>query len=200
MTGTKETQKQGCSWQGCVSSANARLDGRSLCLNHFHRIATARLQDYGAVLEKDNMSAAEKSAMLGFLSEIVNESTRVTAREKSLLESQRKQYFDLSRQASEFFKRAQRSPRRRRELPVVLGRQGESAARGESAKTVNVSKRGACVETSKSWSIGETIWIRRTDVLQQTRAVIVWLKVLSPSKNLTGLRILDLEDFWGLGY
>ena len=200
MTQTREMQKQVCGWQGCVNSADARLDGRSLCRNHFHRIATARLQDYHAVLEKDNISASEKTAMLGFLSEIVNESTRVTAHEKSLPEPERKQYFDLSRRASEFFKRAQRSPRRRCELPVVLGREAEGGARGEPAKTLNVSKRGACVETSKSWTIGETVWIRRTDVLKQARAVIVWLKVLSPSKNLTGLRILDLEDFWGVGY
>jgi hypothetical protein len=200
MADASQTQKDGCGWHGCVSSADATLDGRALCLAHFYRVATTRLVDYRADLEKENLSPAAKSSMLGFLSQIVNESTRVTASSKSLTESQRKQYLDLSRQASEFYKRAQRSPRRKRELAVVLGREGESGATGQPAKTVNVSKRGACIETSAPWTIGETVWIRRTDVLEQARAVIVWLKVLSPSKNLTGLRIVDLEDFWGLGY
>jgi PilZ domain len=186
-------------WLGRLRQpTDASLDRRSLCLVHFYRVASLRLGDFEAAIEKDNMPAAEKGGMLGFLSEIVNESTRVMASAKSLTESQRKQFLDLSRSASEFYKRAQRSPRRKRELPVVLRRDSGAGAATEAAKTVNVSKRGACIETSASLTVGETVWIRRTDIFRQARALVVWLKVLSPSKNLTGLRIVDPEDFWGL--
>jgi hypothetical protein len=200
MAKSEQPQKTPCGWQGCMNSADATLSGRALCLGHFYRIAATRLIDYREDLGKDTLSQAAKSGMLSFLSEIVNESTRVMASTKSLTESQRQQYLDLSRQASELYKRAQRSPRRRRELQVTLGRESQNPATAETAKTVNVSKRGACIETSTSWTIGETVWLRRADILRQARAVIVWLKVISPSKSLTGVQIVDPDDFWELGY
>jgi hypothetical protein len=198
MTEIGQTQEKGCGWLGCVNSADAILDGRSLCRVHFYRIAAGRLEGYRTAIEKDTMSLAERGSMLGFLSEVVNESTGLMARAKSLTESQRKEFLDLSLSASEFYKRAQRSPRTKCDLPIVLRRESEAVAAGEPAKAVNVSKRGACVETSTSWSVGETIWIRRPDVSRQARAVVVWLKILSPSKKLTGLHIVDAGDFWGL--
>jgi hypothetical protein len=98
----------------------------------------------------------------------------------------------------ELYKRVQRNPRILRHVPILIYRETESVGGRELTKTVNVSKRGACIKTSGVWQTGEKVWMEKPGNQLRTLVRVAWLKKSEPSNFLIGLEILDYEDFWGL--
>jgi hypothetical protein len=83
-------------------------------------------------------------------------------------------------------------------MPILIYRETDSVASRELTNTVNVSKRGACVETNGLWQTGEKIWMEKPGNQLRTLARVAWVKKREPTNFLVGLEILDYEDFWGL--
>jgi hypothetical protein len=187
-----------CGWAGCGSGSEATLDGRPLCRNHFHDMAARRLEEDRASLQRMEPAGPARSAILKFLSEVVNQTTSLVARAKFLGPSQRDQFLELSLSAVELYKRVQRNPRTPCNMPILIYRGTDDAGGQELTNTVDVSKRGACIRTSRKWEIGEKISIEKPGNQVRTLARVAWVKKGEPTDFLIGLDILGCEDFWGL--
>jgi hypothetical protein len=192
------------------------MDGRSFCRIHFYEFARKRLEDSRSSSAKDGAATTSSPAIAKFLSELVSQATALVAGAKYMTEMQRNQFLELSLSAVELYKCLQRNPRFKRKVSVVLRPSTEASAvgeqeisvvirssadtgtRGEFTSTLNVSKTGACLETSSAWEVSQEIWIERADNRQVTRARVVWVKKVSASKYLLGAEILNCEDFWGV--
>jgi hypothetical protein len=187
-----------CGWLGCSSFAEATLDGISLCRNHFYDKAVKRLEEYRGRLQTIEAAGGDRSEVPKFLSGLIAETTMLVASAKFLGPLQRDQFLELSSSAMQLFKRAQRPLRVARNLPVLVSRETDSTGMQELTNTVNVSKRGVCIATTRSWEIGEKAWIQKPVSGQRTLARIAWSRKTALSQFLLGLEILDTEDFWKL--
>ncbi len=187
-----------CGWSGCSSGAEATLDARPLCRNHFYDTAARRLEEYRARLQRIDPAGTDRITIPKFLSEVINQTTTLVATAKFLSPGQRDQFLELSLSAAELYRRVQRSPRARRNMPILIYRETDTGGRPELTNTVDISKRGACIATSRLWTTGEKIWIQKPGNRLRNLARVVWVKETSPSEFLMGLEILDCEDFWGL--
>src|SRR5216684_2022967 len=186
-----------CGWSGCGSGAEATLDARPLCRNHFYALAAKRLEEYRTRLQRIDPTGADRIAIPKFLSEVINQTTTLVATAKFLGPGQRDQFLELSLSAAELYRRVQRNPRVPRNMPILVYRETDSAGRQELTNTVDISRRGACIATSRLWKAGEKIWIQRPGNELRTLARVAWVKETAPSQFLMGLEILDCEDFWG---
>ncbi|HYL13976.1 MAG TPA: PilZ domain-containing protein [Terriglobales bacterium] len=83
-------------------------------------------------------------------------------------------------------------------MPILIYRETGSAGSQELTNTVDVSKRGACIATTRLWETGEKIWIEKPGNRVRTLARVAWVKKTELSQFLIGLEILDCEDFWKL--
>jgi hypothetical protein len=187
-----------CRWAGCGSGSETTLDGRPLCRNHFYDIAAKLLENHRAGLQQSEPAGPARNALLKSLSEVVNQTTTLVASAKLLGPSQRDQFLELSLSAVELYKRVQRNPRIPRNMPILVYRETDDAAGQELTNTVDVSKQGACMKTSRVWEIGQKIWIEKPGNKLRTLARVAWVKKGESSQFLIGLEILDSEDFWGL--
>lgn len=187
-----------CGWSGCSSKPEATLDGCRLCRNHFHDTAAKRIEEYRGRLRRIAPGREDHTATLNFLSEIISQTTTLVASAKLLDPWQRDQFLKLSLSAAQLYKRVKRNARIRRNMPILVYRGTDSSGMQELANTVDVSKRGVCIATSRLWEIGEKIWIEKPGDQQRTLAWVAWLKKGEPTQFLMGLDILDCEDFWGL--
>jgi len=187
-----------CGWAGCSNGAEATLDGRALCRNHFYDLAGRRLVEYRVQLRRTEPAGADRIGVTKFLSEIINETTNLVASAKFLGPLEREQFLGLSLAAAELYKRIQRNPRLARNMPVLVYRETESTGRKELTNTIDISKRGACIATSRLRETGEKIWIEKPGNHQRTPVRVAWVKKNTPSEFLMGLEILDNDDFWNL--
>jgi hypothetical protein len=187
-----------CASLGCSNFAEATLDELSLCRNHFYDRAMKRIEEYRGRLQTLEAAGGGRNEVPEFLSQIIAQTTMLVTNAKFLGPGQRDQFLDLSLAAMQLFKRAQRSPRVPRNMPVLLGREADSVGAPELTNTVDVSKRGACVATVGSWVIGDKAWIQMPVSELKALARIAWSKKLGFSQFLVGLDILDAEDFWKL--
>jgi len=83
-------------------------------------------------------------------------------------------------------------------MPILVYREKDSKGMRELTNTVDVSKQGACISTSRLWEIGEKIWVEKPGNQVRTLARVAWLKKGDLTQFLIGLDILDCKDFWGL--
>jgi len=187
-----------CGWSGCSNKSEAALDGYRLCRNHFHQRATKRLEEYRAGLRQVAPGIADHTATLKFISEVISQTTTLVANAKLLAPAQRDQFLKLSLSAAELYKQVQRNARIRRNMPILVYREKDSKGMRELTNTVDVSKQGACISTSRLWEIGEKIWVEKPGNQVRTLARVAWLKKGDLTQFLIGLDILDCKDFWGL--
>jgi hypothetical protein len=185
-------------WPGCQYRADARLENRSLCRDHFYEAATTNLQRYQSRLEKANSVEKEKISLLNFVSEVIGQTTVLVARTKFLSEAQRDLFLALSHSAIAFYKRVQRDPRKDSEVPLLLSSTKQGTPRSEATRTVNISLKGACLETKISWQAGEEVRIARLDTNGEARARVTWVEHPRLLAGRIGIEILDSDDFWGL--
>jgi len=189
---------QSCMWAGCQYKADALLENRSLCRDHFYEAATTRLQTYQSRLEKANSVEEERISLIKFVSEVISQTTVLVARTKFLSEAQRDLFLALSHSAVAFYKRVQRDPRKDSEVSLLLSSTKEGTPRSEATKTINISVKGACLETRNSWQAGEEVRIARLDTNREARARVTWVEAPHLLAGRIGIEILGADDFWGL--
>lgn len=187
-----------CAWAGCKNGPEAVLANRAVCRIHFHQLAAKRLEMIRARFAETGPVSPQNAHDARFLSELIGGVTELVATAKDLSESQRNDYLDLSLSAIALYSRLQRHPRFQKELAVVLRRSSDPRSWGEFTKTLNVSKKGSCIEAGSEWRVSEEIWIERADNRTQTRARIIWVKKQQSSRYLLGVEILNCLDFWTL--
>lgn len=192
-----ETHRKPCNWAGCRSTSEALLHERPLCCRHFYEVAHRRLLTLQRELGRPELDRFFPPDTQTFLSELVGETT-VLSTTLHLNPGLREGLLRLSTYAAELCDRVRRAPRLSWHLDVILS--GESPAqRAELTSTINISSKGASLETSLSLQTGQTVWLERPGVQKKLPARVVWIKHLTVSRRAAGLAFSsEDEDFWSL--
>ncbi len=187
-----------CAWAGCNNRAEASLEGRYLCRKHFSHLAAQRLEGHRIRLSASEPTGRDRTKILNLVSEIVSEATVLVANGRFPDQHERDKLLNLTKSATEFYKRVQRSPRVSRNMPILVYREREPGEAAELTNTINVSKQGLSIATNRTWKSGEKVWVQRPGDQRRALAKVVWVAKSELYQFLVGLEILDCEDFWGL--
>jgi hypothetical protein len=192
-----ETHRKPCNWAGCRSTSEALLHERPLCYRHFYEVAHRRLLTLQRELGRPELDRFFPPDTQTFLSELVGETT-VLSTTLHLNPGLREGLLRLSTYAAELCDRVRRAPRLSWRLDVILS--GESPTqRAELTSTLNVSSKGASLETSLPLQTDQTVWLERPGVQKRLRARVIWMKPLTVSRRAAGLAFSsEDEDFWSL--
>jgi len=174
------------------------LEGRLLCRDHFHQSASKKLDQYQARLREANESDVERASLIRFVSEVISQTTLLVSRTKFLSETKRDLFLRLSQSSLQFYKRVQRDPRQDQKWPVVIARTSGKSEDQENTETVNVSVKGACLESSLGWELGEQLRITRLDTKATALARVARVDKATAVKPKIGIEIIDADDFWKL--
>lgn len=188
-----------CSWTGCERPSRAKLAERPLCLEHFLLFSHCRIGTIQEMLtgrfDERNFSPEIQS----FLSQVISQTAVLATQTRLLAPSHRDDLIRLSTVASKIYGRIHRAPRLARRVRCLLRTGMFSSDVSERCFTVNISRRGACVEIRQLLKVGQTITLERDDTKEFARGTVAWTKQSAAERFLTGLQIVDKEDFWGLG-
>jgi len=192
-----ETPRKPCDWSGCRSTSEAFLHERPLCGRHFYEVAHRRLLTLQRELGRPELDRFFPPDTQTFLSELVGETT-VLSTALHVNPGLREGLLRLSTYAAELYDKVRRAPRLSWHLDVILS--GESPAqRAELTSTINVSSKGASVETSLPLQTDQVVWLERPGVQKKLRARVIWMKQLTVSRRVVGLAFSsEDEDFWTL--
>jgi|HubBroStandDraft_2_1064218.scaffolds.fasta_scaffold34884_2 hypothetical protein len=192
-----ETPRKSCDWSGCRSTSEALLHERPLCCRHFYEVAHRRLLTLQRELGRPELDRFFPPDTQTFLSELVGETT-VLSSALHLNPGLREGLLRLSTYAAELYDKVRRAPRLSWHFNVILS--GDSPAqRAELTSTINVSCKGASLETSLSLQTDQAVWLERPGVQKRLRARVVWIKHLTTSRRAVGLAFSsEDENFWTL--
>jgi PilZ domain len=193
-----ETHRKPCDWAGCRSTSEALLHERPLCCLHFYEVAHRRLLTLQRELDRPELERFFPRDTQAFLSELVGETTVLSATALHLNPGLREGLLRLSTSAADLYNKVRRAPRLSRHLDVILSSESP-ARRAERTSTINISSTGASLETSLSLQTDQTVWLERPGVPKKMRARVVWMKQLTASRHAVGLAFSsEDEDFWSL--
>lgn len=190
------TQNGSCEFPACSHTAEATLDARLLCRSHFYDVATKCLNQHQDNLQRSELTGIRAAATLKSLSEIISQTTALVVRAKLLSPWQQGQFRELSVRALELYKRVQRDPRVELNAPILLYREDGSQEARELTNTINISKRGACVATRNSRTLGEKIWIQKPAKHSRALARVAWVSQTGPARFSMGLEVVDQANYW----
>ena len=187
-----------CAWAGCDNRAEASLEGRCLCRKHFSHLAAKCLEGHRIRLSESEPTGRDRTKVLNLVSQIVSETTVLVANGKFPDPQEREKLLNLTKSATEFYQRVQRSPRVRRNMPILVCRETDPEGSAELTNTINVSKQGLSIATNRTWKSGEKVWVQRPGNRRRALARVIWVGKSELYQFLVGLQILNCEDFWGL--
>jgi PilZ domain len=189
-------EKQECCWAGCEFVSDASFGGRALCRDHFCQLVTKFLEEGRRDLPQ--LGDKDKLKLASSLSEIISETTLMASKAKFLSAAQRDQLLKLSVTALELYNWTKRSPRVNREFLVEIATGDLDNRVREITKTIDVSQKGACVQTTLWLKVGEEIRIAWLHANREARARVAWVSNSQPPYMKIGLEILEADDFWSL--
>lgn len=99
-----------------------------------------------------------------------------------------------------FVESRRRSSRLPLRIPVIVsGKDYEHQSFNEPAETVDVGKFGAKILTGRRLRLGSLVSLRRanSDKAESFRVVYLGDPDAETRKNLVGLELSSIEDFWG---
>ena len=182
---------------GCSSPSAASFEQRPLCAEHFLRAAQRRLTSIEASVNKQAGDRDVPTDIQALLSEMVSQIPTVVAGKRPLNSELRDKFMALSETAARLYKQARRPPRFDRSVSCQIRMSVLSSETPLRVSTLNVSQRGASVETTHPFQIKQVVSLQREDTGKRVSAKVVWVKKAAKGFAV-GLEILDHEDFWGL--
>lgn len=188
---------QRCGWVGCSSPSAASLDQRPLCVEHFLRAAQRRLTSIEASVGKQAGDRDVPADIQTVLSEMVSQIPTVVASKRLLSPELLDKFMALSETAVRLYKQARRPPRFDRSVSCQIRMSVLSSETPLRVSTLNVSQRGASVETTHPFQTQQVVTLQREDTGKRVSAKVVWVKKAGMGFAV-GLEILDHDDFWGL--
>jgi PilZ domain len=188
-----------CNWTGCERPSATSLGERYLCLEHFLLFSHSRLgtiqEMFAHGFDERNFSPEIRS----FLTQVISHTAVLATQSRLLAPSDRDNLIKLSTVATKIYNRIHRAPRIARRICCLLHTGMFSNEGSEKCFTVNISRNGTCVEIRHLLRLGQTIILEKEDTRERARATIAWTKETGRQRFLTGLQIVDKEDFWGFG-
>lgn len=194
----KETKPQGCAWIGCSQPPRASLDNRSLCIEHFLDLSQRSLNLLEQELEHEPGKRNFPPGIENILPQMISEISLLAVGTKLLHPDAREMLISLSVTASALHKRVLRPPRFDRHVECLVQSDAILSDLAETCFTVNVSQRGACVETQRPFAVKQVITLEQPDTGRRTKAKVIWIHEKAGTTYAVGLELLDPEDFWGL--
>lgn len=188
---------QRCGWVGCSQPSTASLDQRPLCVEHFLRSAQRRLTSIESSVNKQGGERDVPADIQSVLSELVSQIPTVVASTRLLHPELRDKFMALSETAARLYKQARRPPRFDRSVSCQIRMSVLSSEAPLRVSTLNVSQRGASVETTHPFQTKQVVTLQRDDTGKRVSAKVVWVKKAAKGFAV-GLEILDHDDFWGL--
>lgn len=131
------------------------------------------------------------------LSEMVSQIPTVVASKRLLSPELLDKFMALSETAVRLYKQARRPPRFDRSVSCQIRTTVLSSETPLRVSTLNVSQRGASVETTHPFQTQQVVTLQREDTGKRVSAKVVWVKKAGAGFTV-GLEILDHDDFWGL--
>ena len=177
----------------------ASLERRALCVEHFLELARHRLESIEKSVNDRTNSRAVPSEIQSVLSEILSQTPSVVASTRRMRPEMHDSFMSLSETAARLYKQARRPPRFDRSVSCHIQMSVLSSEAPQKCSTVNVSQRGASVETTQAFEKEQVITLQREDTGKRANAQVVWVKKKATKGFMVGLEILDQDDFWGLG-
>jgi hypothetical protein len=188
-----------CAWVGCSQPPIASLEKRSLCAEHFLEMAVSRIDSIEASVNDQSGARDVHSDVQSVLAEMMSQIPTVVTGTRRLKPELRDRFMSLSETALKLYKAARRPPRFDRSVTCQVRLSVLSSEVPLRCSTLNVSQRGASVETTHPFQKDQVVALQREDTGKRANAKVVWVKKRQPKGFMVGLEILDQEDFWGLG-
>ncbi len=192
----KETNQ--CSWTGCERTSTAKVSERALCLEHFLEVSRRRVESIKGTFDTGTEERNLSPEVQTFLTEVISQTTLLAMETRLMAPRQRDDLIELSTTAAEIYKRIQRAPRIARRVCCLVSTGLVSKEIPEKCYTINVSRRGACIEIRQALRMGQPITLERVDTRRTALAKVAWTKPTVLDRLMVGVEILDEEDFWGL--
>lgn len=193
-----EHKVQECAWVGCSKPPRAALETRSLCLEHFLELSQRRLDLIERELEHEPGNRHFPPGTQNLLPEMVSQMSLLAVGTKLLHPVAREQLISLSATASALHKKLLRPPRFDRHVECLVQFGAIPSDLAETCFTMNISQRGACVETERPLAVKQVITLEQPDTGRRTKAKVIWIHEMAGTTYAVGLELLDPEDFWGL--
>lgn len=194
-----EEKPKRCAWVGCSQPVAATIEKRELCVEHFLEMARQRLDAIEKAVNDQTVLRAMLSEIQSVLSEILSQTPAVVAGARRLRPEMRDSFMSLSEKAARLYKQARRPPRFDRSVSCHIRMSVLSSEAPQKCATLNVSQRGASVETTQAFQTRQVVTLQREDTGKRANAQVVWVKKKATKGFTVGLEILDEDDFWGLG-
>lgn len=185
-------------WVGCSQPPVASLEKRSLCADHFLDVASRRLDALESWLNNPSGSREVSSEVQATLAEVLSQVPTVVTGTRTLSTKAREEFVSLSERASKLYRQARRPPRFDRNVSCQIRVSVLSSESPQKCSTVNVSQRGASVETTAEFQLQQVITLQKEDTGKRAKAKVVWVKKKAAKRFLVGIEIMDQDDFWGL--
>jgi hypothetical protein len=189
-----------CAWVGCSQPPTASLEKRTFCAEHFLEAAHQRVDSIEKSVNEQTGARDVSSEIQSVLSEMVSQIPSVVASTRRLKPEVRDKFMSLSETAARLYMQARRPPRFDRSISCRVRISLASSEAPEKCSTLNVSQRGASVETTHAFQSQQIVTLQREDTGMRASAKVVWVKKKSAKTFMVGLEIMDHDDFWGLGH
>jgi hypothetical protein len=139
-----------------------------------------------------------RSDALSAIAEVLSQVPSVVAGARGMDTALRDKFVVLSEKAAKLYKQARRPPRFTRSVSCHIRVSVLSSEAPQKCSTVDISQRGASVETTHPFEERQVITLQREDTGKRAKAKVVWVKKHNAKRFTVGLAIMDEEDFWGL--
>ena len=162
-------------------------------------MAVSRIDSIEASVSDHSSARDVRSDVQSVLAEMMSQIPTVVTGTRRLKPELRDKFMALSETALRLYKAARRPPRFDRSVTCQVRLSVLSSEVPLRCSTLNVSQRGASVETTHPFQKDQVVALQREDTGKRASAKVVWVKKRQPKGFTVGLEILDQEDFWGLG-
>lgn len=191
--------KTSCVWVGCSHPPIASLEKRSLCAEHFLQVARRRLESIEKSVNDQSGVREVHSDIQTVLSEMVSQIPTIVTATRRLKPEVRDKFMALSETAAKLYKQARRPPRFDRKVVCQIRISVLSSETPQKCSTLNVSQRGASVETDHAFQLKQVVALQRDDTGKRASAKVVWVKKKPRRASWSALKSWIRKIFGALG-
>jgi len=194
------TNVQYCGVQGCAQTAEAAIDGESLCRSHFISHCYAQLERFDGMQKTHRLSMPDAESVRRFINQCSRQADEIEHGARDLDNLDRARLLHIILWANEVGSYLRRSPRKVAAIPVRLSCEKIGSAWEEETQTVLLSRHGASLRCGHSTKPGEPIQLVRLDTGQRVAGQVAWQRSAESDGIRIGVEFVDCDNFWGLDW
>ena len=191
---------QQCGVQGCVQTADAVIDGESLCRAHFISHCYAQLERFDEMRKAHRLNMPDAESVRRFINQSSRQADEIEHATRDLDNLERARLLHIILWANEVGSYLRRSPRKAASIPVRVSCDKLGSAWEEETQTVLLSRHGASLRCGHITKPGEPIQLVRLDTGQRVQGQVAWQRSAENDGIRIGVEFLDCDNFWGLDW